>query len=429
MDPHRRTEGAARRRRSQRRTRPRSRSGPDCSRSDRHGGGPTTQALRRPGVGDRVLRHRQGPETPQQLRGRGSIRRRCRRRDRGGRGCGNVDCIVISTDKGVRERTAVHGALTLWGTALRTGSCGADAPPGRWGPIPSPPARSDLSNVILSRLPLPEVRGSSTSRSGARGPPRRGRPVPAVRCRRSPTDRDRSTAARRRHSRRTPWCPAWSTCHSRSARCTSVGVACGTTYESGVTQSRVTDLVALVTAAGADLDRLGWTTADPFPAVRDEIERRVADGSSGRLGFTYSDPARSTTPHRDLAVGRVDRRRTALTYLPHAGTRPDPAGSRVSPNEPLRAAPCCDEPGSPRPGGRGIPGRGGDRRQPTRRPGGGPPGRARLVGQEHDAPHTRLGPWFLIGCVVTDARFPGPNRCSATAERARPVFRRVRPEP
>ncbi|MEX2423599.1 MAG: hypothetical protein WD990_06445, partial [Acidimicrobiia bacterium] len=30
----------------------------------------------------------------------------------------DVDCIVISTDKGVRERTAVHGALTLWGTAL-----------------------------------------------------------------------------------------------------------------------------------------------------------------------------------------------------------------------------------------------------------------------------------------------------------------------
>jgi hypothetical protein len=30
----------------------------------------------------------------------------------------DVDCIVISTDKGVRDRTAVHGALTLWGTAL-----------------------------------------------------------------------------------------------------------------------------------------------------------------------------------------------------------------------------------------------------------------------------------------------------------------------
>ncbi len=30
----------------------------------------------------------------------------------------DVDCIVISTDKGVRERTAAHGALTLWGTAL-----------------------------------------------------------------------------------------------------------------------------------------------------------------------------------------------------------------------------------------------------------------------------------------------------------------------
>lgn len=30
----------------------------------------------------------------------------------------DVDCIVISTDKEVRDRTAVHGALTLWGTAL-----------------------------------------------------------------------------------------------------------------------------------------------------------------------------------------------------------------------------------------------------------------------------------------------------------------------
>lgn len=30
----------------------------------------------------------------------------------------DVDCIVISTDKDVRARTARHGALTLWGTAL-----------------------------------------------------------------------------------------------------------------------------------------------------------------------------------------------------------------------------------------------------------------------------------------------------------------------
>jgi epoxyqueuosine reductase len=167
----------------------------------------------------------------------------------------------------------------------------------------------------------------------------------------------------------------------------------------------VTDLVGLIGEAGADLDRLGWTTADPFPSVRTEIERRVAEGSSGRLGFTFRDPERSTTPHatwpwaNSVVVG-------LHSYLPEAGK---PAGggrvARFAERNhylPLRRsmeriAEALEEAGF----------------------------RAKVVIDDsrlvdRAAAHRAglawwgkntmlltpgLGPWFLIGCVVTDAVF------------------------
>jgi epoxyqueuosine reductase len=169
----------------------------------------------------------------------------------------------------------------------------------------------------------------------------------------------------------------------------------------------VTDLVALVNAAGADLDRLGWTTADPFPAVRAEIEQRVADGSSGRLGFTYSDPARSTTPAEtwpwaeSIVVG-------LMAYLPHAGTATGPGRvARFAERNhyvPLRSA--MNQIAE------ALAGRGhraevviDDSRLVDR-------AAAHRAGLAWWGKNTMLltpglGPWFLIGCVVTDAPLPG----------------------
>lgn len=164
--------------------------------------------------------------------------------------------------------------------------------------------------------------------------------------------------------------------------------------------------MALVTAAGDDLDRLGWTTADPFPTVRVEIERRVADGSSGRLGFTYRDPARSTTPTeswpwaQSIVVG-------LMTYLPHAGTATGPG----------RVARFAER-------NHYLPLRSSMQHIADALVGGGYRAEvviddSRLV--DRAAAHRAglawwgkntmlltpgLGPWFLIGCVVTDAPLP-----------------------
>jgi epoxyqueuosine reductase len=45
------------------------------------------------------------------------------------------------------------------------------------------------------------------------------------------------------------------------------------------------------------------TDLEPFPDTRAELERRVASGESGRLGFTFKDPARSTDPRRSFPWG------------------------------------------------------------------------------------------------------------------------------
>ena len=53
-----------------------------------------------------------------------------------------------------------------------------------------------------------------------------------------------------------------------------------------------TELQTIAVAGG--LSGLGVCTADPFDDVRTTIEERKASGLAGRLTFTYTDPARST---------------------------------------------------------------------------------------------------------------------------------------
>ncbi|MEX2279312.1 MAG: 4Fe-4S double cluster binding domain-containing protein [Acidimicrobiia bacterium] len=166
------------------------------------------------------------------------------------------------------------------------------------------------------------------------------------------------------------------------------------------------DLAALITDAGTGLDRIGWTTAELFSDVRSQIEARVDTGMSGRLGFTFSDPHRSTTPvaswpwARAIVVG-------LRSYLPDAGT---PSGqgriarfAEINHYVPLResmervAAALRSE---------------GHRAEVVMDD-------SRLV--DRAAAHRAglawwgkntmlltpgLGPWFLIGCVVTDVELP-----------------------
>lgn len=165
-----------------------------------------------------------------------------------------------------------------------------------------------------------------------------------------------------------------------------------------------------VLAAESGLDRVGVCTADPFSATRITIRSRKAAGMSARLGFTFTDPDVSTDIRRSfpwaerLVVG-------IRSYLPDAGNP-----------------------------GAALPGRGRvarfavtDAYQPLRA------GLERLAVELGDAGYrsevlvddSRLvdraaavragvgwwgkstmvlapgvGPWFLIGSVVTDARLP-----------------------
>ncbi len=81
-------------------------------------------------------------------------------------------------------------------------------------------------------------------------------------------------------------------------------------------------------AVEAGLDLVGFTSAEPFPAVRRTMHDRKASGLSGRLGFTYRDPDLATDPRssfpaaRSLVVG-------AVSYVPRAGSPGDPDGRTV----------------------------------------------------------------------------------------------------
>lgn len=79
------------------------------------------------------------------------------------------------------------------------------------------------------------------------------------------------------------------------------------------------------------LERLGVCVADPFPEVETSLRARRRDGRSARLGFTFRDPARATDPRRSfpwaerLVVG-------ALAYLPEGGDPgpPRPGSGRIA---------------------------------------------------------------------------------------------------
>ncbi|MGH8926863.1 MAG: tRNA epoxyqueuosine(34) reductase QueG [Acidimicrobiia bacterium] len=75
----------------------------------------------------------------------------------------------------------------------------------------------------------------------------------------------------------------------------------------------------------AGLDRVGFASPDPFPEVATEMARRRDSGESADLGFTYVNPAIATTPRQSFAwaatlvVG-------ARAYLPEAGSPDNETG-------------------------------------------------------------------------------------------------------
>ncbi|MDX1448450.1 MAG: tRNA epoxyqueuosine(34) reductase QueG [Acidimicrobiia bacterium] len=167
----------------------------------------------------------------------------------------------------------------------------------------------------------------------------------------------------------------------------------------------MTDLAGLVATAGHALDRVGWTTAEPFGAVRDEIERRKADGWAGRLGFTFSRPETSTDPSqswpwaKSIVVG-------LRSYLPEAGS--PSGGARVARfaerdhYTPLREA-MGDIAAALTGAGHRAEVVIDDSRLVDRAV-------AHRAGLGWWGKNTMLltpglGPWYLIGCVVTDAEF------------------------
>jgi epoxyqueuosine reductase len=86
------------------------------------------------------------------------------------------------------------------------------------------------------------------------------------------------------------------------------------------------DTVAILDAApGLGIDRVGVCTVEPFEEARRTLESRKQTGLSDRLGFTFTDPGRSTDVRQTfpwaerLVVG-------ARAYLPDAGD-PGPAST------------------------------------------------------------------------------------------------------
>ena len=167
-------------------------------------------------------------------------------------------------------------------------------------------------------------------------------------------------------------------------------------------------LRAIATEAG--LAGFGICAADPFPEVREEIERRVAEGSHGGLGFTYAGPDAATDVGSSFpwAVSLVVG---AAAYLPPAGSPgpPMPGTGRIARfatedhYRPLREALSRVAAALAGAGFRAEvlvdDGRLVDRAAAVRA-GVGWWGRSTMV----LAPGA--GPWLLLGSVVTDARLP-----------------------
>ncbi len=81
--------------------------------------------------------------------------------------------------------------------------------------------------------------------------------------------------------------------------------------------------------SNAGLARIGFTTADSFPEVGAALRSRRASGHAGRLGFTFNDPDTATTPRlsfpwaSSIVVG-------AFPYSPGRATAQIPGMARVS---------------------------------------------------------------------------------------------------
>jgi epoxyqueuosine reductase len=163
-------------------------------------------------------------------------------------------------------------------------------------------------------------------------------------------------------------------------------------------------------ATDAGLAGFGICDAGPFPDVRREIERRVAEGSHGGLGFTYARPEtatdiRSSFPWAvSLVVG-------AAAYLPAAGS---PGAARAGTGRIARFA--TDDHYRPlrealgRVAGALI---GAGHRAEVLVDDGRLVDRAAAVragvgwwGRNTMVLAPGAGPWLLLGSVVTDARLP-----------------------
>ena len=176
-------------------------------------------------------------------------------------------------------------------------------------------------------------------------------------------------------------------------------------------------LIEVGTAAG--LDRIGFTTADPFAAVEAEIDQRNRTGLSGGLGFTYRDPQAATDVRlhfpwaESLVVG-------ARAYRPSQQVDQN-RGRRCRCGAPARVrASAAGTQGDPRSvEGRGPPSRSAVRRQPVGRSSGGGEGRDRLVGKEHHGP--RSGDRAVVPHRIGRHRSRGRTR-RADDQRLRELF-------
>lgn len=163
-------------------------------------------------------------------------------------------------------------------------------------------------------------------------------------------------------------------------------------------------LVAAGTEAG--LDRVGVASAEPFPRVAETMVERIRGGLSAGLGFTFKDPAGATDPSagfpwaRALVVG-------IRSYLPEAGRAlPRRGHGRIArfavddPYSPLRRA-LGEMAAILREGGYRAEVLADDDRLVDRAAA----VRAGVAwwGKSTMALAPGVGPWFVIGSVVTDA--------------------------
>ncbi|HJU51162.1 MAG TPA: tRNA epoxyqueuosine(34) reductase QueG [Acidimicrobiia bacterium] len=161
----------------------------------------------------------------------------------------------------------------------------------------------------------------------------------------------------------------------------------------------------------AGLARMGFTSLEPFPIVSDQLKSRKASGASGGLGFTFNDPDLATTPRLSFPWGETILV-GAFPYAPARASALVPGTTRVSAAArapgyaPIRIALSKVAAALKQEGFRAEVLVDDNRlvdRAVAVRAGLGWWGKNTMV----LAPG--LGPWFLLGSVVTDARI-APNQ-------------------